>query len=100
MSYLSVEIVKLKIEEASPENQTIEQRVQSEGIAFLHQQPGFSRHVAAHLDKHALVISWEWASEEQAKAGMERWGEWMQNHGVAATVESVETYAGNIVVSS
>ncbi len=100
MSYLRVEILKLTIKADSPEHQTIEQRVQSEGIAFLHQQPGFSRHVAAHLDQHSLVISWEWASEEQAKAGMEQWGEWVQNHGIASSVESVETYAGNVVVSS
>ncbi|GAC1529608.1 MAG: hypothetical protein NVS2B16_36900 [Chloroflexota bacterium] len=99
MAYLRIGINTLKHDVGSPEVQAMGERIRTEGIAFLRQQPGFVRFQVVEADSRTVITVLEWASESQGKVGVERWSEWLQSHGSVVS-ESFQSYGGDVIISS
>ena len=100
MAYLRVSIVTWKIDVHGAEAQALTQKVQDEGIPLLRRLPGLARYQAAITGPRTIVNVLEWESEAPAKAGAERFTEWLQSSGLSQQIDSVDAHMGEVLVSS
>jgi len=99
MRCLRMTIGRWNLDLESPEAQEIFQRIQSEGVAVFHQQPGFVRYRLMRADTRTTIAVAEWESEALATAGAQQFRAWLSESGIRERL-TMETYAGDIVAAS
>jgi hypothetical protein len=100
MPYLRVSVATWKFDVHAAEGQAAIQKVQEEGIPLLRGLPGFVRYQGAITAPRTTVNIFEWESEAQAKAGAQRFTEWLQSSGISQQLDSLDVHLGEVIVSS
>ncbi len=76
--------------------EALSERVRTEMMPLLAQQPGFTGYGVARTGENSAVSVSAFASEEQAQAAAGTIGAWVQEHAMPS-VASVERYEGEII---
>jgi hypothetical protein len=99
MTYLRTTIGRWSLDLDSEEAERILARIRQEGVEVFRSQPGFIRYRLMIADSHTTIAVAEWQTEELGLAGAGRFREWLHTRGISRNL-SLETYAGEIVISS
>jgi hypothetical protein len=97
--YLRVSIARWDIDLDSSEAERIFRQIETDGVAVFQAQPGFVRYRLMRADRSTTIAVAEWQSEEQGRAGAERYRAWMRNAGIMDRL-TLETRSGDIVAAS
>jgi heme-degrading monooxygenase HmoA len=99
MTYLRMTVGRWTIDLDSPDGAEAFRRIQEEGVAVFHRQPGFIRYRLMKADARTTVAVAEWESEELGKPGAANYRAWLKESGIAAKL-TLQTVDGPVVASS
>jgi hypothetical protein len=97
--YLRVTLARWSIDTSSAEAERMFRLIEHDGVVVFRAQPGFVSYRLMRASASTTVAVAEWESEEQGKAGAEKYRDWMRRVGILDRI-TLETHAGEIVASS
>jgi heme-degrading monooxygenase HmoA len=99
MPYLRMTIGTWNIDVFSSQAADVFRRIEDDGLDVFRAQPGFIRYRLMRADSATTIAVAEWESEELGTRGAQAFREWLTTSGIAQLL-TLETYAGDVVVSS